>query len=57
MGKYGADGRCGAYGRHGAHGVVGQLCDVDCDVAAVAFGPSVLPQITGYFSNFVHFFF
>ena len=46
-----------ADGRQGFDSIVHQVGNVDGDVATIALGPTVLPEITGYFRYLVDFFF
>ncbi len=52
VGKSHADRSGGSDGRHGADRIVDIFGYVDCDVASVTFGPSLFPEIAGYFSYF-----
>ena len=55
LGQRGADAFDLADGGQRPDVVVDVFGDVDGDVAAVAFGPSFLPQIAGHFGHFFYF--
>ena len=56
VGQGHTDGHCGRDCGHSPHIVVDVVGDVDGDVAAVAFGPSLLPEIACYFGHIGYLF-